>query len=75
MNQLSHLPGLGDLTTEGVGYRVTEPISVSTVRDLVRTKSFSRVEITDGTGGLARFSALYWHNGQPVVITGQIASN
>ncbi|MEE1784176.1 hypothetical protein PUR71_14900 [Streptomyces sp. SP17BM10] len=72
MSKLSHLPGLGDLDAEGVGYRVVQPVSVETVRDLVKAKAFSRVEISDGCGGSPRFSAMYWLDGAPVVITGRI---
>ncbi|MEU3574673.1 hypothetical protein AB0E96_40655 [Kitasatospora sp. NPDC036755] len=75
MSKLSHLPGLGDLDAEGVGYRVIEPITVDTVRSMVKAKIFSRVEISDGGGGNARFSAMYWHNGSPIVITGRIAGD
>jgi hypothetical protein len=69
------LPLLGAVTPEGVGYRVTEPITASTLREVIREKWFGRVEITDGRGGNARFSALCWIDGQPVVVTGQIGGD
>ncbi len=69
----SSLPIFGAVSPQGVGYRVNAPLTVATVRTVIREKWCSRLEITDGRGGLAEFSAMCWLDGQPVVVTGQIA--
>lgn len=64
---------LGTVTSEGVGFRVIEPISIDALQKLIREKWCGRVQVSDGQHGRARFTAVCTVDGEPVVITGEIA--
>ncbi|WP_331722225.1 hypothetical protein [Kitasatospora sp. NBC_00315] len=67
------LAGLGRVRATGTGeYRVVEPVTVTAVRELIGMKWCNSVRVSDGSGGLAQFTAECVINGRKVVVTGRV---
>ncbi|MFE2912841.1 hypothetical protein [Kitasatospora indigofera] len=73
MTAALQLASLGMVRAADVGeYHVTEPVTVAAIRELMAMKWCSSIRVSDGTGGLAKFTAQCVINGRAVVVTGHM---